>query len=79
MSAATTVVALGDEKNREWRRFKLVNEDKRGMRIGDVVRTRRGVQCVIESWGSTKVHVVCGEGKGHSFYPASLKLTIVEV
>jgi len=79
MGAATTVVALGDEKNRAWRRFKLVDLKGRGMRIGDVVTTRRGMQCVIESWGSAKVHVVCGEGKGHSFYPASLKLTIVEV
>jgi len=79
MGAATTVVALGDEKNRAWRRFKLVDLKGRGMRIGDVVTTRRGMQCVIESWGSAKVHVVSADWKGHSFYPASLKLTIVEV
>jgi hypothetical protein len=75
---SVTVVALGDEGNRAWGRFRLITNKERGVKIGDVVRTKRGMQCIVESWDNAKVHVVCWEGKYHSFYPASLRLKILE-
>jgi hypothetical protein len=76
---SVTVVALGDEGNRAWRRFRLVTNKKRGVRIGDAVRTKRGMRCVVESWDNNKVHVRSEAGRPHSFYPASLRLKILEV
>ena len=76
---SVTVVALGDEGNRAWGRFRLITNKKRGVRIGDQVRTKRGMRCVIESWDNNKVHVRSEKGKPHSFYPASLRLKILEV
>ena len=76
---SVTVVALGDEGNRAWGRFRLITNKKRGVKIGDAVRTKRGMRCVIESWDNNKVHVRSEAGKYHSFYPASLRLKILEV
>jgi hypothetical protein len=49
------------------------------VRIGDAVRTKRGMQCIVDSWDNNKVHVRSESGKYHSFYPASLRLKILEV
>ena len=76
---SVTVVALGDEGNRAWGRFRLITNKKMVVRIGDQVRTKRGMRCVIESWDNNKVHVRSAEGRPHSFYPASLRLIILEV
>ena len=76
---SVTVVALGDEGNRAWGRFRLITNKKRGVKIGDAVRTKRGMQCVVESWDNNKVHVRSESGRPHSFYPASLRLKIMEV
>jgi len=76
---SVTVVALGDEGNRAWGRFRLITNKKRGVRIGDAVRTKRGMQCIVDSWDNNKVHVRSESGKYHSFYPASLRLKILEV
>lgn len=76
---SVTVVALGDEGNRAWGRFRLITNKKKGVRIGDQVRTRRGMKCIVDSWDNNKVHVRSDQGKYHSFYPASLRLKILEV
>jgi hypothetical protein len=37
------------------------------------------MQCIVDSWDNNKVHVRSAQGKYHSFYPASLRLKILEV
>lgn len=59
---------------------KLLNQQAKEIRIGDVVHTRReGAPFVVESWDDSKVHVksMCERGYYQSFYPAVFSLLLV--
>ena len=76
----TAVIARGSNKNRVWVRYKLLDGQRKEMRIGDVVHTRREKMAfVVENWDDTRVHVksMCDGGYYLSFFPKVFSLLLV--